>query len=433
MIRRFKVGSPRRDAPRPLPRVGLLGSLPLPDPEAHRERARCASAGAAARRSHVGHGRRRRRARGARARAPSRSRPEDDSSLRSSTRTGTCSRSTSPRASSFTPRPGTPRARSSTPSSTTSGTLRDRGRAAPGHRAPAGPRHLRRAPRRQDATSPTPRSRRQMKKRSDAQGVPRRSSAGVPKVRKGEVDVRDRARPAGPEEDEGVSPSRHAAAGRSPRGPDALRDRAGVVRAGADPPALPAGDRPHAPDPRASRGRGAPGRGRSRLRPAALRPRQGRRAEEDASQEFPRQALHAERIAFRHPPTNEPMEIVAPVPRNGGLIAAIDAALSCARSLNPAARARHCSADRLRRVASFFAATTTGGMSCSRTSLVELGKILLQDGLQLRLHAASSPWISFSRSARSRSASRRPRRRRSRCPRTGDRARARSSGRPGSP
>jgi len=30
--------------------------------------------------------------------------------------------------------------------------------------------------------------------------------------------------------------------------------------------------------------------------------------------EFPRQALHAERIAFRHPATNEPMEIVAPVP-----------------------------------------------------------------------------------------------------------------------
>jgi 23S rRNA pseudouridine1911/1915/1917 synthase len=31
-------------------------------------------------------------------------------------------------------------------------------------------------------------------------------------------------------------------------------------------------------------------------------------------QEFPRQALHAERIAFRHPATNEPMEIVSPVP-----------------------------------------------------------------------------------------------------------------------
>jgi 23S rRNA pseudouridine1911/1915/1917 synthase len=30
--------------------------------------------------------------------------------------------------------------------------------------------------------------------------------------------------------------------------------------------------------------------------------------------EFPRQALHAERIAFRHPMTNEPLEIVAPLP-----------------------------------------------------------------------------------------------------------------------
>jgi 23S rRNA pseudouridine1911/1915/1917 synthase len=32
--------------------------------------------------------------------------------------------------------------------------------------------------------------------------------------------------------------------------------------------------------------------------------------------EFPRQALHAERIAFRHPATNEPIEIVAPVPED---------------------------------------------------------------------------------------------------------------------
>jgi 23S rRNA pseudouridine1911/1915/1917 synthase len=41
--------------------------------------------------------------------------------------------------------------------------------------------------------------------------------------------------------------------------------------------------------------------------------------------EFPRQALHAERIAFRHPATNEPMEIVAPVPADlRELLAAID-------------------------------------------------------------------------------------------------------------
>jgi 23S rRNA pseudouridine1911/1915/1917 synthase len=42
-------------------------------------------------------------------------------------------------------------------------------------------------------------------------------------------------------------------------------------------------------------------------------------------QEFPRQALHAERIAFRHPATNEPMDIVAPMPDDlRELIAAID-------------------------------------------------------------------------------------------------------------
>jgi 23S rRNA pseudouridine1911/1915/1917 synthase len=35
-----------------------------------------------------------------------------------------------------------------------------------------------------------------------------------------------------------------------------------------------------------------------------------------ALQEFPRQALHAELIAFRHPATNEPVEIVAPMPED---------------------------------------------------------------------------------------------------------------------
>jgi 23S rRNA pseudouridine1911/1915/1917 synthase len=41
--------------------------------------------------------------------------------------------------------------------------------------------------------------------------------------------------------------------------------------------------------------------------------------------EFPRQALHAERIGFRHPESNEPMEIAAPVPPDlAGLIEAIE-------------------------------------------------------------------------------------------------------------
>ena len=43
--------------------------------------------------------------------------------------------------------------------------------------------------------------------------------------------------------------------------------------------------------------------------------------------EFPRQALHAERIAFRHPASNEEIEIVAPVPEDlQRLIAALDGA-----------------------------------------------------------------------------------------------------------
>jgi 23S rRNA pseudouridine1911/1915/1917 synthase len=43
--------------------------------------------------------------------------------------------------------------------------------------------------------------------------------------------------------------------------------------------------------------------------------------------EFPRQALHAERLGLRHPATNEEMEIVAPVPADlGGLISLLDQA-----------------------------------------------------------------------------------------------------------
>ena len=44
-----------------------------------------------------------------------------------------------------------------------------------------------------------------------------------------------------------------------------------------------------------------------------------------ALQEFPRQALHAERLGLRHPATNEEMEIVAPIPADlSALIALLD-------------------------------------------------------------------------------------------------------------
>lgn len=47
---------------------------------------------------------------------------------------------------------------------------------------------------------------------------------------------------------------------------------------------------------------------------------------------FPRQALHAERIAFRHPATNEPKEIVAPLPEDlTTLFAGIETARNRAR------------------------------------------------------------------------------------------------------
>lgn len=43
--------------------------------------------------------------------------------------------------------------------------------------------------------------------------------------------------------------------------------------------------------------------------------------------EFPRQALHAERVAFRHPASNQPIEIEAPLPEDlRNLLGAIDAA-----------------------------------------------------------------------------------------------------------
>jgi 23S rRNA pseudouridine1911/1915/1917 synthase len=43
--------------------------------------------------------------------------------------------------------------------------------------------------------------------------------------------------------------------------------------------------------------------------------------------EFPRQALHAERVAFRHPASNQPIEIAAPLPEDlRNLLDAIDAA-----------------------------------------------------------------------------------------------------------
>jgi 23S rRNA pseudouridine1911/1915/1917 synthase len=48
--------------------------------------------------------------------------------------------------------------------------------------------------------------------------------------------------------------------------------------------------------------------------------------------DFPRQALHAERIAFRHPATQELVEIVAPLPADlAGLIADVDAAARSSR------------------------------------------------------------------------------------------------------
>jgi 23S rRNA pseudouridine1911/1915/1917 synthase len=62
--------------------------------------------------------------------------------------------------------------------------------------------------------------------------------------------------------------------------------------------------------------------------PVYGRPRYDRVTDRDLGRrlsEFPRQALHAERISFCHPATNEPIDIVAPIPEDlAGLLRAIE-------------------------------------------------------------------------------------------------------------
>ena len=74
-------------------------------------------------------------------------------------------------------------------------------------------------------------------------------------------------------------------------------------------------------------GLGSSHRGRSGLRPRPLSRKSPTRSSASGSSEFPRQALHAERVAFHHPATQELVEIVAPIPADlAGLVAALDAA-----------------------------------------------------------------------------------------------------------
>ena len=150
-------------------------------------------------------------------------------------------------------------------------------------------------------------------------------AAGVPRVRKGEVALRDRPRPARPEEDEGVpapsrasrrpAPARPAPSTRSRRSGrrsalTLLRCRLVTGRTHQIRVHLAASGLPIVGDP------------------VYGRPRYPRVADEDLRRRlagFPRQALHAERVEFHHPETQELVEIVAPRPRDlAGLIAAIE-------------------------------------------------------------------------------------------------------------
>lgn len=169
---------------------------------------------------------------------------------------------------------------------------------------------------------------RQMKKRSMRKEY-LALSAGVPKVRKGEVsfaigrDLVDRKKMkafrASPEPPAGAREARtlyEIEREWFPLGLTLLRCRLVTGRTHQIRVHLAAAGLPVVGDPVYGRPR------YERVRYAGLK---------KALQEFPRQALHAERIAFRHPATNEPVEIVAPVPEDlNRLIAVIDAASASA-------------------------------------------------------------------------------------------------------
>ena len=118
-----------------------------------------------------------------------------------------------------------------------------------------------------------------------AQGVPGPRPPGFPRVRKGEVVLAIGRDPRDRKKMKAFRPNSRRSAGRRPGGAHALRDRAGVADPRPDAPPLPPRHRPHAPDPRASRGRESPHRGRPGLRPRAL-PEGRRRAARSSSSSF---------------------------------------------------------------------------------------------------------------------------------------------------
>ena len=202
---------------------------------------------------------------------------------------------------------------------------RDRRRASPRDRPPSRPRHLGRAPRREDRPRPP------APVAADAPRTLRKEYlalvAGVPPRPQGRGVALDRPRSPRPEANEGVSTPRRR------RRPPALARRGRSTRSRRN------GSRSASRFCAAASSRDARIRSACTCRPRACRSSairftaaratraSGTRPSKRRLIEFPRQALHAERVAFRHPATQELVEIVAPVPPDlAALVHAIEAA-----------------------------------------------------------------------------------------------------------
>ena len=208
--------------------------------------------------------------------------------------------------------------------------LRHRRRDAAGHRPPPRQGHVGPDGRRQDRPAPTAASATSSPSTAapGSSAATRRSSGARRRAAKGTIDAPLGRSTAQPREDGG-------AARRRTRGGHPL-SRARRYGSGAESPVavtrrLPAGDRPHPPDPRAHGAYRPSADRRPRPMAPASRPRPARspsRRRGRRQRHFPRQALHADLLGFAHPVTGEAMRFESPLPADfAALVAALGALL----------------------------------------------------------------------------------------------------------